>query len=130
MRTYPLAFATALLAFASADAGAGHGGRLCVARTVDEGPLDANPVRIWGDQGGGARRLVELKGGQKRCVGVAAGRWSLDARSRNVAAPKTSNAEACRSSALVLDVGEKETVTVTVSPLGRPPSYYCGWDLR
>jgi hypothetical protein len=119
-----------LLATLALDAGAGRGGRLCVVRTVDEGAMNANPVRVWGEQGGRARKLAELKGGEKTCARVAAGRWSLDARSRAVASPKTSGAEACRSAALVLDVGEGETATVTVTPLGRPGAYHCGWDLR
>lgn len=125
-----LPLAALAVALTAADASAGHGGRLCVARTVDEGAMNKNPVRVWGEQGGRSRRLAELKGGEKACANVAAGRWSLDARSRAVEAPKASDPEACRSAALVLDVGEKETVTVTVTPLGRPGAYYCGWDLR
>jgi hypothetical protein len=97
---------------------------------VDEGAMNKNAVRVWGEQGGRSRRLAELKGGQKTCASVPAGRWSLEARSRAVEAPKGSDPEACRSAALVLDVGEKETVTVTVTPLGRPGAYHCGWDLR
>jgi len=122
--------AAALLAAVAQGAYAGRGGRLCVARTVDEGAMNANPVRVWGEQGGRARKLAELKGGEKACARVAAGRWTLDARSRAVAAPRASDPEACRSAALVLDVAENETVTVTVTPLGRPPAYHCGWDLR
>jgi hypothetical protein len=129
-RALAIAAIAVLLAVVSLDAGAGRGGRLCVVRTVDEGAMNANPVRVWGEVGGRARRLAELKGGQKRCVGVAPGRWSLEARSRDVAAPKPSAPEACRSSPFVLDVGERETVIVTITPLGRAPAYYCGWDLR
>jgi hypothetical protein len=112
------------------DAGAGRGGRLCLVRTVDEGAMNANAVRVFGEQGGRARRLAELKGGQKACARVAAGRWSLEARSRAVAASKASDPDACRSAALVLDIAENETATVTVTPLGRAPTYDCGWDLR
>jgi hypothetical protein len=119
-----------LLAAAALDAQASRGGRLCVVRTVDEGAMNGNAVRVWGEQGGRSRKLAELKGGQKACARVPAGRWSLDARSRDVSAPKASNPEACRSAALVLDVGEGETATVTVTPLGRPGGYHCGWDLR
>jgi hypothetical protein len=122
--------AGALLVVAPGVAPAGRGGRLCVARTMDEGAMNTNPVRVWGEQGGRARQLAALKGGEKACARVAAGRWSLDARSRSLAAPRGSDPEACRSAALVLDVAENETVTVTVTPLGRPPTYHCGWDLR
>jgi hypothetical protein len=127
--------ALTLLTTAPLDAGAGRGGHLCVERTVDEGAMNKNPVRVWGGRTDPARKLplvklAELKGGEKKCLGVAPGRWSLEARSRSVEAPKASEAWACRSAALVLDVGESETVTITVTPLGRPPTYHCGWDLR
>ena len=48
-----------LLAFAGGEAAAGRGGRLCVARTVDEGAMNANPVRVFGEQAGHSRRLAE-----------------------------------------------------------------------
>jgi hypothetical protein len=122
--------AVAVAAMLAGDAGAGRGGRLCLVRTVDEGAMNANPVRVWGEQGGRTRRLAQLRGGEKACARVAAGRWSLEARSRMVSAPKASDPDACRSAALVLDVAENETATITVTPLGRPPTYHCGWDLR
>jgi hypothetical protein len=130
MRRLARLAAVALTALLAGDAGAGRGGRLCLERTVDEGAMNANPVRVWGEQGGRARKLAQLRGGEKACARVAAGRWSLEARSRAVSAPKASDPDACRSAALVLDVAENETTTVTVTPLGRPPTYHCGWDLR
>jgi protein-S-isoprenylcysteine O-methyltransferase Ste14 len=119
------------LVAAAGHARAAPAERLCFERPKDaDAALDAHPVRVWGESGGRARKLVELRGGKKACVRVAPGRWSLEARSRPLRGPKDADPNQCRSSPLVLDLRAGETVNVSVAPLGYPPTSYCGWDLR
>jgi hypothetical protein len=110
-------------------AAAARGGKICIVRSQDEGSMNRHPVRVWGEQRGRSRRLVELRGGEKACVSVPLGRWSLEARSTRPYDPKASDANECRSFPLIVDVTKTEAVTVSVSPLGRGPTYVCGWDL-
>jgi hypothetical protein len=103
--------------------------RICVVRERD-GALNHRPVRVWGEQSGQRRKLVVVKGGAKACATVAPGTWSLEARSPGFGGGDPRNPEACRSSPFIVEVKERETVTVTVAPLGRAPAYYCGWDFH
>jgi hypothetical protein len=130
MRFAQVIIAGSLLMVGGVRAAGDPSGRLCFVRGEDHGSMNRHPVRIWGDHVGRARKLVQLKGGQKTCVSVPQGKWSLEARSTRLDDPKSSDPNECRSAALVVEVTRSPTVTISVAPLGRGSTYICGWNLE
>jgi len=118
-----------LLVISGGRAAGEPAGRICFVRVKEQGALNRLPVRVWGDHGGSSRKLAELRGGEKKCVSVPQGKWSVDARSSRPNAPKASDPDECRSSALLIEVTKSPTVTLSISPLGRGSTNLCGWNL-
>ena len=120
---------TCLLTVA-ARADAAPAGRICFVRGKDAGAMNLRPVRIWGQQRGRSRKLVQLKGGEKACARLEEGTLSLEARSARPYGPSNSDPNECRSFPFTVEVKKGEPLTVSVAPLGRGGTYVCGWEFN
>lgn len=104
-------------------------GRVCFERAEDGGLMNVHLVRLVASRDGRAREVARLRGGEKSCVDLEGGAWSIEARSTRPYDPSPSDPDACRSRPLRIRVEQKD-IRVTVSPQSKGSAYICGWDLR
>lgn len=125
-----LALGIALLATGAAEAEDPSAAQVCFVRHEDNGRMNLLAARVYGTHGDREELLATLVGGTKKCVPVAPGSWSFDARSSYAYTARAGNPNACRSEPLSAQVAAKTTITIMLAPKSKRSTYLCGWQLR
>jgi hypothetical protein len=89
----------------------------------------ASRLIFRGESRQAGERQVSLVGGERKCVEVGPGRWTVEARSRRPYDSAARDEDVCRSNTLRLNARGGHTYEIELEPRGRGAEYVCGWRL-
>ena len=100
--------------------------QICVSRQEDGGVLNIRPAEITAN----GKSILWIVGGEKKCVEVTDGRYSIVAQSADPYDPNDKRPNTWKSKPLLVTVEIGKKANIAVFPISKDVGYAGPWELK